>query len=248
MDLTILILVFIIGFLTAIIGVIVGSSGLIRIPLLILLGIPPQVSIAVNKLGSLGATIIGLYKYGKEKLIDLKIGFSMILVEILGAIIGAYILFSTNEDILKKIIGIVIFGIVFLIIMKKNIGLEKMKDIPKRNWFIGIFLFFIVAVYGGFIGGGGGTLQTFILTSIFGLTFLESAATRRIPNLFGALTSISVFSFYGIVNWPIGITLFVGESMGAWVGCSIAIKKGNKFIKMLFIIVAIGLSIQLLLS
>lgn len=248
MDLLTFILVFIIGFSTAIIGIIVGSSGLIRIPLLILLGIPPQISVATNKVGSIGISIVGLYRYGKEKLIDLKIGFSMVSVEIFGAIIGSYILLSISGGILKKIIGLVIFGIVFLIIIKKNVGLKKIKEIPRRNWIIGAFLFFIVAIYGGFIGGGGGTIQTYILISMFGLTFLESAATRRIPNLIGALTSVSIFAFYGIINWPVGIVLLISESMGAWVGSSIAIKKGNKFVKILFVIVAIALAIKLLLT
>lgn len=248
MDLLTFVLIFIIGFSTAIIGIMVGSSGLIRIPLLILFGIPPQVSIATNKFGSIGMSITGLYKYGKEKLVNLKIGSAMVFIEIFGAIVGAYILLSISGGALKKIIPLVIFGIVFLIIIKKDVGLKKIKEIPKRNWIIGIFLFSILGIYGGFIGGGGGTIQTYILASVFGLTFLESAATRRIPNLVGALLSVSIFAFYGIINWPVAMTLLVSESMGAWVGSSIAIKKGDKFVRTLFVVVAIALAIKLLLT
>ena len=48
MDFIFLSIVFAIGFFSSILGIMTGSSGLIRIPLLIILGLPPQMAIASN--------------------------------------------------------------------------------------------------------------------------------------------------------------------------------------------------------
>ncbi len=248
MDIFTLILIFIIGLLTSIMGVMVGSSGLIRIPLLILLGLPPQIAIASNKVGTIGRSITGLYKYGKEKLVNTKIGFSILALQVAGAATGSYILVSISGLAINKILAIVIFVVIFLLIFKREIGLKKIKQIPKKNWIIGLVLFFIAGIWGGFIGAGAGTVQTYILVSVFGLTFLESAATRRMSNLVSSLVSVSILAYYSVINWQVGLVLFVGCGIGGWIGASIAIKKGNKFIKILFIVVALALGIKLLIG
>lgn len=248
MDIFTLILIFIIGLLTSIIGAMVGSSGLIRIPLLFLLGIPPQMAIASNKVGSVGRNLAALCRYGKKKLINIKIGFGMLVTRVAGTVIGAYLLLSASDLAINKVLAIVIFGIIILLAFRKDIGIRKRKRITAKHWVIGLFLFFVVSIYGGFIGAGSGTIQTYILLSVFGLTFLESAGTRRISGLASSLVSVSIFAYHSIVNWEIGLVLFVSCGIGGWIGASVAIKKGNKFVKILFIVVALALGIKLLFT
>lgn len=67
MDIITIFVVFFLGIAVSFIGVIVGGGGLISIPILIFLGLPPQIAIATNKFGSLGLSLSGLYKYWKAK-------------------------------------------------------------------------------------------------------------------------------------------------------------------------------------
>ena len=147
MDIFTLILIFIIGLLTSIIGVMVGSGGLIRVPLLILFGLPPQVAVASNKLGSLGLNIVALYKYGRKKLVNIKIGISTLILQIVGTAIGAYILLSTSDLVINKVLAVIIFVIIFLLIFKKDVGIKRLKQISVKRWIIGLVLFFIVAIW-----------------------------------------------------------------------------------------------------
>lgn len=246
MDFTSMLFIFFIGLSTAIFGIMVGSSGLIRIPILILMGFPPQVAIASDKIGTIAMASIGIYKYNKEKLIDYRVGSKLIILEIIGAIIGAKILIALNPTYLNKIIAIIIFIVVGIVLFKQNLGLEVEKNKPRKYLISGFILYFILSIYGGFIGGGAGTIGTIIIICFFGLTFLKSAATRRLPGLVGAVTAAIVFAFNGLINWPLAAILFVGQGCGAWIGSTIAIKKGNMFVKIVFVIMAILLAIKLL--
>ena len=245
MDLMSLFLIFIIGFFSAIIGITVGSSDFIRIPLLVMLGLPPKVAVASNKVGAILKNIVGIYKYGKTKHINSKLGFLLVIFEFIGAIIGAKILLNINDSIIGKVVAIALFIVVILPLLKKNLGVKKKEKISKKKLLIGVILFFLLSIFKGAIGGTG-IFQTYILATLFGLTFLECAGTRRIPNLISALTSVFIFSFHKIINWEVGIVLLISEGLGAYVGATLALKKGNKFVRRLFITVGIILSIVVL--
>jgi len=62
-----LLIIFIVSILAGFVGAAVGGGGLISIPLLLFLGIPPQVTLATNKFGGLGVSVGALYKFIKEK-------------------------------------------------------------------------------------------------------------------------------------------------------------------------------------
>ena len=62
-----LLLVLLIGLVTGFFDSVVGAGGLISVPSLIFLGLPPQVAIATDRFGILGQTFAALVKFWKAK-------------------------------------------------------------------------------------------------------------------------------------------------------------------------------------
>ena len=92
----------------------------------------------------------------------------------------------------------------------------------------------------GFFGGGFGSFIMFLLV-ILGFTFMRSAAIGRLVGFIMSLISTIVFALYGLIDYTFAISLGLGCAIGSWIGVSIAVKKGNKYIKLLFIIIILSM-------
>jgi hypothetical protein len=80
----------------------------------------------------------------------------------------------------------------------------------------------------------------------FGLTVIESKATKTIPWLILSISSIIIFATNGIINYKIGSVMLIGMAIGGYTGTHIAIKKGEIWVKRLFLIFVIVSVLKLL--
>ena len=101
-------------------------------------------------------------------------------------------------------------------------------------------------IFGGFFGGGAGTLVLYTLMIFFGFTIIEANATDIIPWFLLSLSGFIIFAINGIVDYGLGIALFLGMLAGGNLGAHTAIKQGNQWVKVIFTIVVIISGIKLL--
>jgi uncharacterized protein len=240
-----LVAVLIIGLLAGLVDAIVGSGGLISIPFLIFTGLPAQVAIATDRLGIIGQNLGSIPKFWKEKKIQWKYVPAFSLISIIGAYIGANILLSINEEFLNKVVGVVILLILPFIFIKKDIGVKR-KTVTKSKKIIGYFLYLLVMTFAGFIGGGVGILVFYTLMIFFGFTIIEANATDNISWFLLSISSLIIFAMNGLIDYTLGIVLFIGMMVGGYLGVKIVIKKGNQWVKPLFVVVVIISAIKLL--
>ena len=114
------------------------------------------------------------------------------------------------------------------------------------KFLVGSVMVLILSIYGGFFSGGYITLLSLVLISIFGFNFIEAALVTKFLNLFSSTTACIFFYHHGLINFFIGITMAVSMFLGAILGAKLAIKRGNNWIKNLFVITAIFMAIKLL--
>ena len=107
-------------------------------------------------------------------------------------------------------------------------------------------MFFLAGIQGGMIGGQG-TLSNYILIFVFGKTFLEAAGTRKIASLAAIIVALTIFLYHHLVNFEFGIVLLLGRSLGAFMGAAYGIKKGDEWVRKIFIIVVIIMATKLML-
>ena len=67
-----------------------------------------------------------------------------------------------------------------------------------------------------------------------------------IPWLFLSLVSLITFMANGIVDYPLGISLFLGMLVGGYLGAHTAVRKGEVRVKTIFTIIVILSGIKLL--
>jgi len=237
-----LILTFLAGALASFIGATVGGAAFISVPALILLGVPPQVAIATARFGGLGLRTTALTTYWKYHKIQWEDMLTFCVIAVIGAIIGANLLLQIDPALLLRIIGIALL-ILLPVMFFNHIGLKKRKP---RHKPLGFISYFLVKVWGGFMGAGAGPMTFYVYMYFFGMTMVNAVATSQIPGSIIQLLTVLIFAWYGIINYSFGIVLFLGMMLGGWMGAKTAIRKGDKFVLTLFTVMVVAMALKLL--
>lgn len=246
MEIIKLVATFFMGVLASFIGSMVGSGGLISIPFLIFLGLPPHIAIATNRVGVVGLQLGAFAPFMKSKEIVWKYVVWFSVLALVAAQVGSRLLLQTDEASLKKIIVAIMLLMLPTIFLKRDIGLEN-KNVSGIRKAIGYVLVFLILVWQAFFGGGAATMIFYVMMFFFGMTINRASATNKIPGFFLGLSSLFVFIAQDIVNWTYGIDMFFGMLVGGYLGAHTALRKGNAWVKALFAIIVVLSAVKLLL-
>lgn len=239
------VLVFLIGLIAGLVGELGTGAGLISIPLLILLGFPSYIAIATHKLGMVGQSIGPVRKYLKEKSVVWKLVLPLTVISVVGSAVGASILVSINKEFLSRIVGLILLFLLPLIFLQKDRGIKRY-NVTKKRRVTGFLVYFLIAIYVGFFGGGSGPMFIFLALFFFGLTMIELKATSKIPAFVANLSAVAVFVYNGYINYLYGVILFFSMMVGARVGVYFVFKKGNAWVKTFVVTIIIASSVKLL--
>ncbi len=236
MDLSLLtfILLFFTGLLAGFVDSIAGGGGLISLPVLLSIGLPPQLALGTNKLqgsfGTLSATINFIRK-GKASLSD---NLSGICFTFIGAVIGAWAIQQIEAGFIRHLIPFMLLFVLIYTLMAKDLGTVQGRAKMGKNLFFMIFGL-LLGFYDGFFGPGTGAFWTGALLILLGLDMTSATGTTRIMNFTSNIVALAVFVIGGNVLYSAGLTMAGGQIIGARIGSSMAIKKGAPFIRPIFL-------------
>jgi hypothetical protein len=105
-----------------------------------------------------------------------------------------------------------------------------------------------VGFYGGFFQIGLGFLLIAILQRGLALDLLRVNMHKVFIVGSYMVIAIIVYAVQGKINWAIGLVLAIGSASGAWVSTHLAIRKGERIIKLVLNIALVAMAIKLILS
>ena len=80
---------------------------------------------------------------------------------------------------------------------------------------------------------------------MLGYSFLQASAKARIVNLATNLGALLVFIPQGAPLWRLGLLMGAANVVGGWIGAHTAIRKGSRFVRVVFLVVVAGLVVRL---
>lgn len=83
---------------------------------------------------------------------------------------------------------------------------------------------------------------------LFGLSALESNATKRVAQSIQAVVLFVLLGIQGLVVWTHGLAGLAGSLIGAHIGTHIALRKGEGFVRIMLAVVMLTSGIALLVS
>ncbi len=224
----------------------VGGGGLVALPVMMALNIPPHNIIATNKVHAAVGTSFSLYRFHKKGMLDISKFFpGAFILTLVFSFLGAVVIRFTADTIIYKMIPIIMVAILIYKILFFNHGVEETnKHLIKPALFIAIFSP-LIGFYDGFFGPGTGMLWIFALVTFLGQNMLQASGTTKLLNVASNIGAIILFIPTGLILYKVGFIMALGQIAGSWFGVHLSVKKGTKFINMIFISVMSVLVIRL---
>ena len=233
------------GFMGGFLNTVVSSGSAVTLPILISLGIMPNISNATNRVPVFIGFLASTFQFHKKKLIDWKKTFMLSLPLIVGTVLGVWFVKDLPGNVVHTIIVIALFVSFFLAITKfKKLSIKKIKPASKIT-FVTYLLFGALGIWGGLIVLDTATFILFSLMLHLGIDFIEANATKSALCLIFSFVSLFLFGWAGEVNWFYGGCLSVGSFFGGYVGSIFAAKEKSRV--WVFILLITILSIEILL-
>lgn len=240
-------ILFLVAIFAGFVDSIAGGGGLIVLPAMLIMGIPPLEALGTNKLqaqfGSASATIA----YARKGHVDLKKQFPMAFMAFVGGIFGALTASYVPPDILRAIMPFLLIAIAIYFAFKPNLS-----DIDSHRR-ITPFLFGLTAVplvgfYDGIFGPGAGSFYMLAFVWLAGFGMLKATAHTKLLNLGSNFGSFLIFTVNGAIMWKLGIVMGLGQFIGAQLGSRLAMSNGANIIRPLLVISCIAMATKLLID
>ncbi len=240
-------LLFLVAIFAGFVDSIAGGGGLIVLPAMLIMGIPPLEALGTNKLqaqfGSASATIA----YARRGHVDLKKQFPMALMAFLGGIVGAIIAAFVPPDILRMIMPFLLIAIAIYFAFKPNLSdLDSHRRITPILF--GLTIVPLVGFYDGIFGPGAGSFYMLAFVGLAGFGMLKATAHTKLLNFGSNFGSFLVFTVSGAIMWKLGLIMGLGQFLGAQIGSRLAMKNGAKIIRPLLVISCIAMATKLLID
>lgn len=218
--------------------------------LIVFLGVEPFQAVAISLASDVIASAVSAYTYGKNKNINFKSGWILMITVLIFTIVGTYVASLVPSKTMGSFSSIMtlLLGLKFVIKPVMNTK-EKMNSLSKNKMIIfsilgGILIGFIC----GFVGAGGGMMMLLILTSVLGYELKTAVGTSvfimTFTALIGAGSHIAISA--EVPNLVLLITCVISTLLFARIAAKIATKAQPKTLNRITGIVLIIISIAVI--
>ena len=229
-----------VGFLAGVINTLAGGGSIFTLPVLIFLGLPPNIANGTNRIAIVVQSMSGALGYKSKGVSTFPFNIYLGISASIGAILGAQIAIDLDGLLFNKILAIVMVVIGLLILIKsKNLNLKLPERLTGKYLIYSIIVFFFIGIYGGFINAGVGIVIMLFLNRVNHLSLIKTNATKVVIVFIYSTIALVLFAVNDSINWKLGILMAIGTSFGAWWASRWSVKKGDRVIRiaMLFTIV-----------
>lgn len=241
-----LLTVCILGFVAAVVDAIAGGGGIISLPALLLVGIPPHFALGTNKFAATTASFSSSLTFARSGKVHWPLVKWQIAFTFIGAILGVLTVLKMSSVFLNKAVPILILVVGIYTVFHKNFGLTtNFNGLNSRRILIGCFFALLLGFYDGFLGPGTGSFLIFVF-ALFGFDFLTSSANAKVLNFVSNFASLLLFAWNRKIAYVYALPMALFMIMGSYVGTKLAIKRGANLVKPIFVTMSLIVAVKLI--
>jgi uncharacterized protein len=235
---------FVTGAVAGLIDAIAGGGGLITIPVLLGIGLPPQFALGTNKLQSTFGSASAMSHFVKAGTVNVRQALAGIVWTAVGAILGSYTVQQIDPAFLKRCIPFLLLFILCYTILSPKLGTEEVHPRLPKAVFYAVFGL-LLGFYDGFLGPGTGSFWVVALMLGLGFDMRKATGYTKLFNFVSNVVSLAVFVAGGHVLLWAGLAMGAGQAVGARFGARLVISKGTRFIRPVFICSVLAVTAKL---
>jgi uncharacterized membrane protein YfcA len=230
------------AFCAGILNAIAGGGSFLTFPALMLAGVPPVDANATSTVAVCPGALASALGYRRELrgLTDFNLK-RFVAVSLVGGLLGALLLLSTPQRVFAALVPWLLlfatvlfaFGPTVSAAIRRRMRLGETPILATQ---------FLIAIYGGYFGGGIGILMLAML-GVFGMTDLHAMNGVK-ALLSGCLNAVAVVAFVigGAVHWPEAMVMTAAAVTGGYAGAAIGRRIPPRVLRGFVIVVGLTMS------
>lgn len=230
------IIVFVAYFFGGIVDAVSGGGGLIVLPALFAIGLPAHVAVGTNQVSVLPGIYTSVAKFHKSGKIDMKNAVYAVPFGLVGGFVGAKLNLMVSEEYLQIILMVLIPALALFTILKPTVGMDDRshENTRKKMIVLSAVIGFVVGTYHAFYGPASGTFYMLAFALLLNYDLVTANGNTRFITLFVSLVSSITYALSGCVDWISVLAAIPGYAIGNYVGASLAVSKGAKFVRPMY--------------
>jgi len=247
LDLQTAIFLFFAGVLGGALNAVAGGGSFIAFPALMFSGVPPIQANATNAVALWVGMTASSGAYRKHLDISRRVMIPLAVTSVIGGIVGAFLLLRTPAHTFLEILPWLMLGATLLFVFGGRLARGSKSglahDASRSAIAVAALFELVVAVYGGYFGGGVGIVNLAMLAAL-GMTDIHAMNALKVV-LGGIINGIAVVTFTvaGAVAWKPGFIMIAGAIVGGYFGAHYAQRLPQSWIRAFVIAVGTGMTI-----
>jgi len=218
-----------------------GGGSFVAFPALLFTGVPPIPANATNTVALWSGVTASGGAYRNRLDIPKRVMLPLLAASCVGGLAGAVLLLKTPPHTFMRVLPWLMLGATLLFIFGRRLSGSRLSAVGRNASSTAIFgasLFeLIVAIYGGYFGGGVGIVNLAMLaalgmTDIHGMNALKSVLGSVINGV-----AVVVFVSSRVVYWPQALVMILGSVAGGYFGAHYAQRLPQSWIRWTVIVV-----------
>jgi len=210
-------------------------------------GVPPIPANATNTLALWTGVAASGGAYRNRLDVPVRVLLPLLLTSLAGGIAGAVLLLRTPAHTFLRVLPWLMLGATLLFIFGKRLAGRRASSVghgATTTAIVGASIFeLVVAVYGGYFGGGVGIVNLAMLVAV-GMSDIH--AMNALKSILGIAingAAAVVFVVKGAIYWPQAIAMIAGALVGGYFGAHYAQKLPQAWVRSFVILVGTGMTV-----
>ena len=228
------------SFVAGLVDAIAGGGGLITVPILLSVGLPPQLALGTNKGQSVFGSFAALIRYLRAGLVERRRAPLTFVAGFVGSLVGACCLLIVKPDLLRPIVLVLLVFAGAVVTFRRPPPATALRVRAARALPLAGAIALVLGAYDGFFGPGVGT---FLILSFLWLggTLPQATADAKAVNFASNLAAVALFAYRGVVLWSVALPMAAAQLVGGFTGAHLAVKGGDRLIRPVVLGVVIAL-------
>ncbi|HEU4724387.1 MAG TPA: TSUP family transporter [Candidatus Eisenbacteria bacterium] len=231
------------AFLAGVVDAIAGGGGIITVPALLAVGLPPHFALGTNKGQAVWGSAAAIVRYARAGLLDRRAALRSFPIALVGSALGALLVLRIQPDVLRPLILVLLVAAAIFIALVR-VPSHTEENPKHRSALLLALIAFGVGGYDGFFGPGTGTFLIVLYVAFLGISLARASADAKVVNCASNFAALVVFTAQGVVVWSLAAPMLLAQIAGGWTGAHLAIRGGNRFIRLVVVLVALALVVK----
>jgi uncharacterized membrane protein YfcA len=238
---------FVAGMLGGALNAVAGGGSFIAFPALMFAGVAPISANATNTVALWVGVTASSGAYHKHLDVSRRVMVPLAVTSVIGGIGGAFLLLHTPAHTFLRVLPWLMLGATLLFIFGRKLARGSASSLAHDASTAAItaaaIFELVVAVYGGYFGGGVGIMNLAML-AVLGMTDIHAMNALKVI-LGGIINAMAVvtFTLAKAVAWKPGVVMIAGAIVGGYFGAHYAQKLPQSWIRAFVVVVGTGMTV-----